>query len=165
MNSPWCAWPGKKFRSPQTTQKPDDSGMTPKSSALDKKTHAFMEKFAYTALFSCRRNRVSHAEKAHARAKRATDRYFHRVLFPVLTPLAWTAPVPMLANKSLNLAVRPFFQKETRVKSALPSLRCRPFCRTLQAARRRRYTLLILLEDISTRLSWGTFRSCTRLKP
>ena len=34
--------------------------------------------------------------------------YFHRVLFPVLTPLAVDSsrPFPMLANKSLNLAVR-----------------------------------------------------------
>lgn len=97
--------------------KPDDSGLTPKAllEALEKKTHAFMEK-----QYSCLYRSILPALKKQAGIEFLTpDRltesqrgfmhaYFHRVLFPVLTPLAVDAsrPFPTLTSKSLNLAVR-----------------------------------------------------------
>ena len=67
---------GVKSQVASNYTKPDDSGMTPKEllSALDKKTHAFMEK-----QYSCQKaggNRVPHAGKAHARAKSLYGRIF-----------------------------------------------------------------------------------------
>ena len=97
--------------------KADDSGLTPKEllTALEEKTHAFMEK-----QYSCLYRSILPALKKQADIEfltpdKMTDEqtsfvsdYFHRVLFPVLTPLAVDSsrPFPMLANKSLNLAVR-----------------------------------------------------------
>lgn len=97
--------------------KPDDSGLTPKEllAALEKKTHTFMEK-QYSCLYrSILPSLKKHAniefftpDKMNSDQRRFIDEYFHRVLFPVLTPLAVDSsrPFPMLANKSLNLAVR-----------------------------------------------------------
>ena len=97
--------------------KADDSGLTPKEllAALEKKTHAFMEK-QYSCLYrSILPSLKKHAniefltpDKMNSDQRRFIDEYFHRVLFPVLTPLAVDSsrPFPMLANKSLNLAVR-----------------------------------------------------------
>lgn len=97
--------------------KPDDSGMTPKEllAALEKKTHDFMEK-QYSCLYRSILpvlKKVAGIEfltpdKMNDDQLRFITSYFHRVLFPVLTPLAVdnSRPFPMLANKSLNLAVR-----------------------------------------------------------
>lgn len=97
--------------------KPDDSGMTPKEllAALENKTHAFMEK-QYSCLY---RSILPVLKKQHSIQFLTPDRmdehqlqfidtYFHRFLFPVLTPLAVdnSRPFPTLANRSLNLAVR-----------------------------------------------------------
>ena len=43
-----------------------------------------------------------------ATRKRFVEEYFEKVVFPVLTPMAvdTSRPFPMLANKSLNIAVR-----------------------------------------------------------
>ena len=97
--------------------RPDLSGMTPKEllSALDKKTHAFMEKqysCLYRSILPVLKKQAEiefrTPEKLTHEQRAFTDEYFHRVLFPVLTPLAVDSsrPFPMLANKSLNLAVR-----------------------------------------------------------
>ena len=47
-------------------------------------------------------------EELEPRQRRHVDDYFDKVLFPVLTPLAvdTSRPFPLLANKSLNIAVR-----------------------------------------------------------
>lgn len=76
---------GVKSQIASNYTKPDDSGMTPKEllSALDKKTHAFMEK-QYSCLYrsilpvlkKAGGNRVPHAGKAHARAKSLYGRVF-----------------------------------------------------------------------------------------
>ncbi len=80
---------------------------------LEEKTHAFMEK-----QYSClNRSIVPALEKQGIRflacgemdGRQLTyiSQYFQEVLFPVLTPLAVdnSRPFPLLANKSLNLAV------------------------------------------------------------
>ena len=108
---------GVKSQIASNYTKPDDSGMTPKEllSALDKKTHAFMEKqysCLYRSILPVLKKQAEiefrTPEKLTHEQRAFTDEYFHRVLFPVLTPLAVDSsrPFPMLANKSLNLAVR-----------------------------------------------------------
>ena len=108
---------GVKSQVASNYTKPDDSGMTPKEllSALDKKTHAFMEKqysCLYRSILPVLKKQAGiefrTPEKLTHEQRAFTDEYFHRVLFPVLTPLAVDSsrPFPMLANKSLNLAVR-----------------------------------------------------------
>ena len=108
---------GVKSQVASNYTKPDDSGMTPKEllSALDKKTHAFMEKqysCLYRSILPVLKKQAEiefrTPEKLTHEQRAFTDEYFHRVLFPVLTPLAVDSsrPFPMLANKSLNLAVR-----------------------------------------------------------
>ncbi|MBQ2668467.1 MAG: RNA degradosome polyphosphate kinase [Clostridia bacterium] len=97
--------------------KPDASGLTPKEllNELDKKTHAFMEKqysCLYRSILPMLKKQADiefiTPDKMTDAQKRHIDAYFHQVLFPVLTPLAVDSsrPFPMLANKSLNLAVR-----------------------------------------------------------
>ena len=80
---------------------------------LEEKTHRFMER-----QYSClHRSIVPMLEKQGIRflgiegmdeeQKAYLSRYFQKVLFPVLTPLAvdGSRPFPLLANKSLNIAV------------------------------------------------------------
>ncbi len=95
---------------------PDPSGMTPAElyPALSEKIHQFTEK-----QYSClHRSIVPALEKAgiafltpeqmNREQSDYISKYFSKVLFPVLTPLAVdrSRPFPVLANKSLNLAVR-----------------------------------------------------------
>ena len=95
--------------------KPDPSGLTPQEliNQLAEKIHAFTEK-----QYSCLNRSILPALKKHQlsfvtpkemtprQQKHITD-YFNKVLFPVLTPLAVdvSRPFPLLANKSLNIAV------------------------------------------------------------
>ena len=96
--------------------KPDDSGLTPQElmAQLSEKIHAFAEK-----QYSCLHRSILPTLKKHQilflrpeelepRQRRHVDDYFDKVLFPVLTPLAvdTSRPFPLLANKSLNIAVR-----------------------------------------------------------
>lgn len=81
--------------------------------ALEEKTHKFMEK-QYSCLY---RSIVPVMEKNGLRfvtfedmtpaQKEYLTEYFHNILFPVLTPLAVDSsrPFPLLANKTLNIAV------------------------------------------------------------
>ena len=81
---------------------------------MEEKTHRFMER-----QYSCLHRSILPALKKHQilflrpeelepRQRRHVDDYFDKVLFPVLTPLAvdTSRPFPLLANKSLNIAVR-----------------------------------------------------------
>ena len=96
--------------------KPDDSGLTPQElmAQLSEKIHSFAEK-----QYSCLHRSILPALKKHQilflrpeelepRQRRHVDDYFDKVLFPVLPPLAvdTSRPFPLLANKSLNIAVR-----------------------------------------------------------
>lgn len=140
---------------------PDDSGMTPKAllAALVEKTHSFMEK-QYSCLYrsilpALRKNGNIEwvtPDKMTQKERDFIDAYFHRVLFPVLTPLAVDAsrPFPSLANKSLNLAVR-LSSKEDKVEKCfaviqVPSILPR-FTELPKDGDVRRF---VLLEDVIT---------------
>ena len=101
---------------------PDPSGLTPQKllTELNAKTHAFMEKqySIYTRsilplLRRCGIRFVDGSDLSPQQQSYVAD-YFHRVLFPVLTPLAvdTSRPFPFLANKTLNIAVRLSIKKE-----------------------------------------------------
>ncbi len=80
---------------------------------LEEKTHHFMER-----QYSCLHRSIApvmakhgirflSCEEMNESQREYISEYFHKVLFPVLTPLAvdGSRPFPMLANKSLNIAV------------------------------------------------------------
>lgn len=94
----------------------DPSGLTPKQllPLLSEKIHTFIER-----QYSCLHRSITPAmkkndiyflypEEMNEVQKRFISDYFDKVLFPVLTPLAVdrSRPFPLLANKSLNIAVR-----------------------------------------------------------
>lgn len=94
----------------------DPSGLTPVEllPVLSAKIHAFAEK-QYSCLNRSimpvlRREgiRFLSPEEMNDEQKQYVTDYFIKVLFPVLTPLAVdkSRPFPLLANKSLNIAVR-----------------------------------------------------------
>lgn len=96
--------------------KPDDSGLTPKEllEALDEKTHRFMDR-QYSCLMRSilpllEKQGISFVVPSDMSSEQLdfSTAYFHEILFPVLTPLAvdGSRPFPMLANKTLNIAVR-----------------------------------------------------------
>ena len=94
----------------------DPSGLTPDQllALLTEKIRAFMDKqYSYlhrSILPVLRRNGLTFLtpDDMNAKQKKYVSDYFEKVLFPVLTPLAvdTSRPFPMLANKSLNIAVR-----------------------------------------------------------
>jgi polyphosphate kinase len=94
----------------------DPSGLTPKQllPLLSQKIHAFTER-----QYSCLQRSITPVMKKNGirfltpdemdqKQKKFISDYFDKVLFPVLTPLAvdTSRPFPLLANKSLNIAVR-----------------------------------------------------------
>ena len=94
----------------------DLSGMTPKQQyqKLSEKIHAFAER-----QYRCLNRSILPALKKHDigfkkvddlsdAQKKFIDKYFDKVIFPVLTPMAvdTSRPFPLLLNKSLNIAVR-----------------------------------------------------------
>ena len=97
-------------------KKADDSGLTPEKLIvqLEDKIHGFMER-QYSCLYRSitpvlKKNKIFFVEpeEMNEKQKAYISDYFHKVLFPVLTPLAvdTSRPFPLLANKSLNIAVR-----------------------------------------------------------
>ena len=95
---------------------PDDSGMTPvlQFECLSQRIHEFAKK-----QYSCLHRSIIPALKKHKlrfltikelnkTQKQQVDEHFEKFIFPVLTPLAvdTSRPFPLLANKSLNIAVR-----------------------------------------------------------
>lgn len=94
----------------------DLSGLTPKQqyTKLSEKIHEFSER-----QYRCLNRSIIPALKKHdiylkkvdeldETQKKFIDRYFDKVIFPVLTPMAvdTSRPFPLLLNKSLNIAVR-----------------------------------------------------------
>lgn len=94
----------------------DASGLTPKEimEKLSVKIHEFAKK-----QYSCYNRSIIPTLKANGiifkeidaldgNEREYIDEYFKRVVFPVLTPMAvdTSRPFPLLANKSLNIAVR-----------------------------------------------------------
>ena len=98
------------------SNKPDESGMTAEQqfAALTDKIHEFVKKqysclnrsllpvLRKSGLFFLRVKELSKTQRQQV------DEYFEKFIFPVLTPLAvdTSRPFPLLANKSLNIAVR-----------------------------------------------------------
>lgn len=94
----------------------DASGMTPELQfeKLTEKIHEFAKKqyscFNRSLLPSLKKARIEFLEikNLNKTQKQEVDKYFEKFIFPVLTPLAvdTSRPFPLLANKSLNIAVR-----------------------------------------------------------
>ena len=95
---------------------PDESGMTPvqQFAKLTEKIHEFSKK-QYSCLHHSiipvlkkQKLRFLKIKDLNKAQKQSVDVYFDKFIFPVLTPLAvdTSRPFPLLANKSLNIAVR-----------------------------------------------------------
>lgn len=95
---------------------PDESGMdserqfellTEKIHEFAKKQYSCLNRSLLPALKKCRLRFLSISELNKVQ-KQQVEKYFHKFIFPVLTPLAvdTSRPFPLLANKSLNIAVR-----------------------------------------------------------
>ncbi len=118
------------------TKESDLSGLTPKQqySRLSEKIHEFSEK-----QYSCLNHSILPVLRKHGihikkvkeldeKQRAFIDKYFDKVIFPVLTPMAvdTSRPFPLLLNKSLNIAIRLMNdEKETffavmQVPSVLP---------------------------------------------
>ncbi|MEG1427083.1 MAG: polyphosphate kinase 1, partial [Oscillospiraceae bacterium] len=142
-------------------KKKDESGLTPEEllAKLEEKTHIFMEKqyrcFSRSISPTLKKNNIRFltVSEANERQKEQIAAYFHKVIFPVLTPLAIdnSRPFPLLANKSLNIAVRLEAKEKTendpcfavvQVPSILP--------RFLALRSEEGFHDFILLEDIIT---------------
>lgn len=117
------------------SKSPDPAGLTPKQQfeKLSEKIHAFSER-----QYSCLYRSIIPLLKKHSLVFADTDtlseaqidyinEYFDEIVFPVLTPLAVDTgrPFPLLANKSLNIAIRLKKEEESvfavlQVPSILP---------------------------------------------
>lgn len=94
----------------------DASGLTPNEvmSRLSEKIHDFAKKqytcYNRSIIPSLRANGITfkNIDELDGNQKAFIDEYFHKVAFPVLTPMAvdTSRPFPLLANKSLNIALR-----------------------------------------------------------
>ena len=106
---------GVKAQVNSNYKKHDDFDLSPEAllKELEEKTHRFMER-----QYSCLHRSISpilekngirflNAEQMDGQQRNYMTEFFHKILFPVLTPLAVDAsrPFPLLANKSLNIAV------------------------------------------------------------
>ncbi len=97
-------------------KEPDFSGLTPQKlfDSLSEKIHSFTEKqyscLNHSILPALRKNGLClrNPKVLSAEQKTHLTNYFEKIVFPVLTPLAVdrSRPFPVLANQSLNLAVR-----------------------------------------------------------
>ncbi|MBR2175452.1 MAG: RNA degradosome polyphosphate kinase [Clostridia bacterium] len=97
-------------------RKPDESGMnadqqferlTEKIHEFAKKQYSCLNRSLLPALKKCRLRFLA-IDELNKSQKQQLDTYFEKFVFPVLTPLAvdTSRPFPLLANKSLNIAVR-----------------------------------------------------------
>ncbi len=97
-------------------KKPDESGMSAQKQfdLLTDKIHDFSKK-QYSCLNrslipALKKNKLRFLkiDELNKTQRTEVDRYFDKMIFPVLTPLAvdTSRPFPLLANKSLNIAVR-----------------------------------------------------------
>lgn len=94
----------------------DASGLTPSEvmSRLSEKIHEFAKKqyscYNRSIIPSLRANGITfkNIDELDGNQRAFIDEYFHKVVFPVLTPMAvdTSRPFPLLANKSLNIALR-----------------------------------------------------------
>ena len=136
----------------------DVSGLTPKQlfKKLTVKIHDFWKK-----QYSCLNRSIMPVlnkngllfisiNELNEKQKEFVDDYYHKMVFPVLTPLAvdTSRPFPLLANKSLNIAVRLKSDDESvfavvQVPSLLPR-----FIELPQSDEKDKTRKFIMLEDI-----------------
>ncbi len=137
-------------------KKPDESGMNAQKQfdLLTEKIHDFAKKqyscLNRSLLPALKKNKIRFLkiEELNKIQRQEIDKYFDKMIFPVLTPLAvdTSRPFPLLANKSLNIAVR--LSKEGEDIFAVvqvPSIVQRYFEVSSDSGR-----AFILLEDIIT---------------
>ena len=137
-------------------KKPDESGMNAQKQfdLLTEKIHDFAKKqyscLNRSLLPALKKNKIRFLkiEELNKIQHQEIDKYFDKMIFPVLTPLAvdTSRPFPLLANKSLNIAVR--LSKEGEDIFAVvqvPSIVQRYFEVSSDSGR-----AFILLEDIIT---------------
>ncbi len=142
--------------------KADDSGLVPEAllQMLEAKTHEFMERqyscFSRSIMPLLKKEGIEFLslEQLDSKQKAFLADYFRTTLFPVLTPLAVDSsrPFPMLANKSLNIAVRLRDKEKSKDKSKednfaivqVPSIMPR-FIELKQSEGKRQF---VFLEDI-----------------
>ncbi len=107
---------GLKEQARSGYHEPDASGLTPNAvlTRISEKVHDFVDKeyacFSRLILPALRKNKIFllRREDLTPTQQQYIGDYFEEVLFPVLTPLAidQSRPFPLLANRSLNIAVR-----------------------------------------------------------
>lgn len=98
------------------TKTTDASGLTPREimQRLSEKIHEFSKKqyscYNRSLIPSLRSNGIEFLDinSLNENQRSFVDEYFSKVVFPVLTPMAvdTSRPFPLLANKSLNIALR-----------------------------------------------------------
>ena len=141
-------------------KEPDVSGLTPVKlfDSLSRKIHDFVDRqyscLTRSILPALKKNNlfVKKPKDLDADQKQHIDRYFEKVVFPVLTPLAVdrSRPFPIVANKTLNLAIR--LEKDEQPYFALvqvPSI----LSRLVEVPSNNGQTFVLLEDVIITHLS------------
>lgn len=136
-------------------KKEDPSGLTPKKQLIKiiERTHEFLDRQYFcweTAIRkSLKNNGIVFLEisKLNKLQLEKINKYFNKIIFPVLTPLAIdrSRPFPLLSNRSLNIAVS--LEKEGKSNFAVvqvPSILPRFFEVSMQEGQRE----FVMLEDI-----------------
>lgn len=134
---------------------PDPAGLTPQQQMekLSAKIHDFSKKqyncLNRSILPTLKKNSLTFlsASELGDKQKKFVSNYFEHLVFPVLTPMAvdTSRPFPLLANKSLNIAVRLTDEEEDSVFAVLQVPSILPRFLELPQAQGRAF---ILLENI-----------------
>ena len=136
-------------------KKEDPSGLTPKKqlAKITERTHEFLDRQYFcweTAIKKSLKNKgivFLEISKLNKIQLEKINKYFNKIIFPVLTPLAIdrSRPFPLLSNRSLNIAVS--LEKEGKSNFAVvqvPSILPRFFEVSMQEGQRE----FVMLEDI-----------------
>lgn len=157
-------------------KKKDPSGLTPKQqlAKINEKTRDFLNKqyqcFKKSIKPALNQKNIAFLEikDLDSEQKRFVDNYFNKIIFPVLTPLAvdQRRPFPLLANKSLNLAVR--LSKDGEINFALvqvPSIL--PRFLELPSEDDKKYFILIeniIIEKLSQLFELHRIKACCQFR-
>ena len=157
-------------------KKKDPAGLTPKQqlAKINEKTRDFFNKqyqcFKKSIKPALNQKNIAFLEikDLDSEQKRFVDNYFNKIIFPVLTPLAvdQIRPFPLLANKSLNLAVR--LSKDGEINFALvqvPSIL--PRFLELPSEDEKKYFILIeniIIEKLSQLFELHRIKACCQFR-
>ncbi len=157
-------------------KKKDPAGLTPKQqlAKINEKTRDFLNKqyqcFKKSIKPALNQKNIAFLEikDLDSEQKRFVDNYFNKIIFPVLTPLAvdQIRPFPLLANKSLNLAVR--LSKDGEINFALvqvPSIL--PRFLELPSEDEKKYFILIeniIIEKLSQLFELHRIKACCQFR-